>query len=82
MELGGDIISTGLQVEVFCVGTQCSVVVGYQSFGDPCCLHLVKWWFSSTTLDRITTQKTSIWNITVKTSKFLSPQYVQLLYHH
>jgi len=26
--------------EVFCVVTQCSVVIGYQSFGAPCCLYL------------------------------------------
>jgi hypothetical protein len=29
-----------VQVEVFCVVTLCSVVVGYKSFGGPCCLHL------------------------------------------
>jgi hypothetical protein len=28
------------QVEVFWVVTPCSVVVGYQRFGVPCCLHL------------------------------------------
>jgi hypothetical protein len=28
------------QVEVFWGVTQCSVVVGYQRFGAPCCLHL------------------------------------------
>jgi hypothetical protein len=28
------------QVEVFCVVTRCSVVVGYQRFRGPCCLHL------------------------------------------
>jgi hypothetical protein len=27
-------------VEVFCVMTPCSVVVGYQRFGGPCCHHL------------------------------------------
>jgi hypothetical protein len=32
---------TMFQVEVFCVVTQCSVVVGYRSFGGPCCLHLL-----------------------------------------
>jgi hypothetical protein len=29
-----------IQVEVFWVVTPCSVVVGYQRFGGPCCLHL------------------------------------------
>jgi len=29
-----------IQVEVFWVVTPCSVVVGYQRFGEPCCLHL------------------------------------------
>jgi len=29
-----------IQVEVFWVVTSCSVVVGYQRFGEPCCLHL------------------------------------------
>jgi hypothetical protein len=27
-----------IQVEVFWVVTQCNVVLGYQSFGSPCCL--------------------------------------------
>jgi len=29
-----------IQVKVFLVVTQCSVAVGYQHFGGPCCLHL------------------------------------------
>jgi hypothetical protein len=29
-----------MQVVVFCVVRPCSVVVGYQRFGGPCCLHL------------------------------------------
>jgi hypothetical protein len=29
-----------IQVVVFWLMTQCSVVVGYQRFGGPCCLHL------------------------------------------
>jgi hypothetical protein len=29
-----------IQVEVFWVVTPCSVVVGYQCFRGPCCLHL------------------------------------------
>jgi hypothetical protein len=28
------------QVEIFWVVTPCCVVVGYQDFGEPCCLHL------------------------------------------
>jgi len=56
------------QVEVFWVVTPCIVVVGYQSFGGPCCLHLQgdgrqhgspKRWRPTTTLHGITTQKTS-----------------------
>jgi hypothetical protein len=30
-----------IQVEVFWVVTPCSVVVGYQRFRGPCCLHLL-----------------------------------------
>jgi len=29
-----------IHVMVFWVVTSCSVVVGYQSLGDPCCLHI------------------------------------------
>jgi hypothetical protein len=29
-----------IQVDFFWVVTPCSVVVGYQRFGGPCCLHL------------------------------------------
>jgi hypothetical protein len=29
-----------IQVEVFWVVTSCSVVIGYQCFGGPCCYHL------------------------------------------
>jgi len=29
-----------MQVEVFWVAMLCSIVVGYQRFGEPCCLHL------------------------------------------
>jgi hypothetical protein len=44
------------QVEVFCVVTPCSVVVGYQHFRGLCCLHLqgevkmeaVKCWYTTT----------------------------------
>jgi len=28
-----------IQVEVFWIVTPCTLVVGYQRFGDPCCLH-------------------------------------------
>jgi hypothetical protein len=31
-----------VKVEVFCVVTPCSIVVGYKHFGDPCCLFRVK----------------------------------------
>jgi len=33
-------MSVKIQVGVFWVWSRCSVVVGYQSFGGPCCLHL------------------------------------------
>jgi len=29
-----------IKVEAFCVVTQRDIVVGYQRFRDPCCLHL------------------------------------------
>jgi len=29
-----------IHIEVFWIVTSCSVVVGYQNFGGPCCLHL------------------------------------------
>jgi hypothetical protein len=29
-----------IQVDVVCVVTPCSVAVGYQRFGEPCCFHL------------------------------------------
>jgi hypothetical protein len=29
-----------IQVDIFWVVTPCSVVVGYQPFGEPCCFHL------------------------------------------
>jgi hypothetical protein len=32
-----------VQVEAFWVLTTCSVVVGYQCFRGPCCLHLQAW---------------------------------------
>jgi hypothetical protein len=35
------IIILSLQVEVFCVVTPCSFVVGYQILRGPCCLHLL-----------------------------------------
>jgi len=43
-----------IQVEVFCVVTQCSVMAGYQRFGGSCCLHL-----QGEVGHGITTQKTS-----------------------
>jgi len=56
------------QVQVFWSGTPCSVVVGYQRFGGPCCLYLQgevqqgprKRWFPTATQHGVTTQKTSI----------------------
>jgi len=46
------------QIYVFWVMTTWSVVVRYQRFGGPRCLHLQKLWYSSTTLHGVTTQKT------------------------
>jgi len=33
-------IAVKIRVEIFWVVAPCSVVVGYQRFGHPCCLHL------------------------------------------
>jgi hypothetical protein len=54
------VIITGvkIQVEVFWVVTPCSVVVGYQHFGGPCCLHLQEErWHPTTTLHGVIPQK-------------------------
>jgi len=55
-----------IKVEVFWLVTPCSVVVGYQRFRGPCCLHLhpLKRWYPTTTLNGVTNQKTSTWNVT------------------
>jgi len=48
----------------------CSVVVGYQRFEVPCCLHLqgeVKRCYPTTTLDGVTTEKKSTYNLSKKT---------------
>jgi hypothetical protein len=56
------------QVYVFWVVTPCSIVVGYQRFKCPYCLQIqcvpLKCWYPTTTPQGVTTQKTSIWNIT------------------
>jgi len=46
-----------IQVEVLWVVMLCSVVVGYQSFRDPHCLHL----HPIITLCSVATQKRSMW---------------------
>jgi hypothetical protein len=55
------------QAEVFWVMTTCSVVVGYQCFRGPCCLHFqhgpLKRLYLTTTLKDVTTQKTSTYEI-------------------
>jgi len=57
-----------IQVEAFWIVTPCAVVVGYQSFGGLCYLHLQgqhvppKRWYPSTTLYGATTQKTKNFN--------------------
>jgi hypothetical protein len=48
-----------IQVEVFWVVMSCGVVVGYQHFRGPCCLHLLKpgsliCWHPITTLHNVT----------------------------
>jgi len=53
-----------IQVEVFLIPTPSCVVVGYQCFRVPCCLHLPgprKRCYTTTTLHSVTTQKTSSW---------------------
>jgi len=49
-----------IQVLVLSVVTQCSVVIGYQRFGGPGCLHLqegpLKRWYPTTLLQGVTTQ--------------------------
>jgi hypothetical protein len=70
-------------VEVFWVVTPCSVVVGYQRFGGPFCLHLQgevedggstilqKRWYPTTTLHGVTNQKASTSGINSILSFFL-----------
>jgi len=54
------------EVDVFWAVTPCRVVVGYQRFTGPCCLHLPQHYTA------VITHKTSTWNITaVKVSKLL-----------
>jgi hypothetical protein len=52
-----------IQVAVFWIMAPCSVVVGYQRFRGPCCLHLqhgsLKRRCLTTTLNDIKTQKTA-----------------------
>jgi hypothetical protein len=36
----GTLTAVKIQINVFWVVTPCSVVVGYQGFGGPCCLHI------------------------------------------
>jgi len=43
-------------VEVFRIVIPCSVVVGYESFGAPCCLYQHRW-YPTTTLYGVTTLK-------------------------
>jgi hypothetical protein len=40
IEIHAVFTAVNIQVEVFRVVKPCSVVVGYQRFGGPCCLHL------------------------------------------
>jgi len=56
-------LSVMFEVEEFWVVTQCSFVVGYQSFRCTCCLYFqhgpLKRWYPTTTVHGVTTQKTS-----------------------
>jgi hypothetical protein len=56
------IVSVGkyVQIVVFWVVTPCIVLAGYQSFRDPCCIHLHPW-TSETLVHGVTTQKTTTW---------------------
>jgi hypothetical protein len=54
------------KVVVFWVVTPCRDMVGHQSFGGPCCLHIQgegipKSWYPSKSLYGVKFQKTSIW---------------------
>jgi len=54
----------------------CSVVVVYQCFRDPCCLHLpcgiLERWYPTATVHSVTTQKTLTWSVTaMKASKLI-----------
>jgi len=57
------------QVEAFWIVTSCGVVVGYQRFRGPCCLHLqddggpLKLWHATIILQGVTTPKTWTWNL-------------------
>jgi hypothetical protein len=50
-----------IQVEDFWVVTACRVVVQYQNFRCPWCLHLLKCCYPTPTLHGVTAQKTSTW---------------------
>jgi hypothetical protein len=50
-------VTPRVQVEFFRVVTPCSVVVGYQRFRGPCCLHLHPENGGSTKIPGVTTQK-------------------------
>jgi len=71
----------GCQVEVFWVVTPCSVVVRYQRFRGPCCLHLqgevarMAENSISIGLDGVTIQKISTWSITILKSSKLTNMF-------
>jgi len=57
LDIRHEAFTVKIQLEVFLVVMPCSVVVGYQCFRDPYCLHLQD--EVTTTLQSVTTQKTS-----------------------
>jgi len=76
------------QGEIFWVVMPCSAVVVYQCFRGPCCLHFTlkkeAAWTSNAgilpLIHGITTQKTLMWDITMKSSNFTLLRFFKFIY--